>query len=734
MKLPNRNIDIKNFDQVERLIRYIEKTGYASIDFETNGKPINHPDFKPTILGFSFQPGVSYVLPLAHKESCFKKDWLLVLKMFQARVFENMAITKVAWNLKFEQKILMHYGINLSGRLFDAMIAKYMLDETRPNDLKAMVKRFLPDFSDYEEEVDVIARKMGWEHVPIKTLSPYCGLDCDLTLRLMFYYEPKLMKSGLYKLYRNLLMQASTVLAKSEYKGYNIDTELLDKLVVEYAKKIELNELKLRKHKALRRFEKRLKRRRIKVAIEKLNEEIEAIRKEGKPNAQRLISGREEKISRLIAGEFTTNKDRKLDEAFNFNSPQQVRDFFFYSPVGFKFPILKYTDNEDNPQPSTDEETLLKLKKYDKTGFIDQLLDHRELSKLYSTYIIGIKEKLTPDNKLHATYLIHGTVTGRLSCVEPNIQNIPRGTTAGDIKKFFIAAPGRVILQLDYAQAELRVMAEMANETSMIEAFRKGLDIHTATACKKYGADPIEVSKILKDEKHKDYTLWSKRRKQAKTINFGIIYCQGAPALAESLSEPAKDGKPAIVVTKEQAAQFLKEFDETFPRVARFIKRQQEKAYEQGYVKTLFGRKRRLPDLYLDLVPYVDKWGNHKKKKHFKTMEAERQAVNAPVQGTATDYALFSSVLIDEILTEKYKHWGCQQIYTVHDSIGFYIKPEYVHEAVALFDKIVQNPQTKKWFGFEMTKVKMLADFEVGMNWKDLKKYNKEINYTKLAA
>lgn len=732
--MKNKNIDITSIGQIERLISYIEKTGYASIDFETNGMPINHPEFKPTILGFSFQPGISYVLPLAHGESCFKKDWLTVLKMFDERVFSNLNIVKVAWNLKFEQKILMHYGITLRGRLFDAMLAKYMLDETRPNDLKDMVRRFIPEFSSYEDAVDVIARKVGWGNVPIKTLSPYCGLDCDLTLRLMYFFEPKLIKSKLYKLYRNLLMQASTVLAKSEYNGYCVDVPFLDKLVKEYAKKIELNELKLRKHKALRRFEKRQKRARIQLAIDDLQEDIDQIKKEKKGNWQRLISTRQEKISKLIAGEFTTNKDRKLDEPFNFNSPPQVREFFF-TRKGLGLPILKRTDSNE---PSTDEETLLKLKKYDDSGLIDELLKHRELSKLYSTYIVGIKEKVTPDNKLHATYLIHGTVTGRLSCVAPNIQNIPRGTTAADIKKFFIAPKGYVILQLDYAQAELRVMAEMANETSMIEAFRKGHDIHTATACKKYKVDYEIVAKILKDEKHKDYTTWSKRRKQAKTINFGIIYCQGAPALAESLSEPAKDGKPAIIVTKEEAAQFLREFDETFPRVARFIKNQQKKAYEKGYVKTLFGRKRRLPDLYLPLVTRMSKDGREFKAKHGLTMEAERQAVNAPVQGTATDYALFSSVLIDELLSNKeYKHWGCHQVYTVHDSIGFYIKPQYVHEAVALFDKIVQNPQTKKYFGFEMTKVKMLADFEVGVNWKELEKYKKENDYKtkfKLAA
>lgn len=334
-------------------------------------------------------------------------------------------------------------------------------------------------------------------------------------------------------------------------------------------------------------------------------------------------------------------------------------------------------------------------------------------SKIKSIKLIGKQMVYDLSVENDHSFIANGIVVH--NCVAPNIQNIPRGHTAGDIKKFFIAPKGYVILQLDYAQAELRVMAEMANETSMIEAFATDKDIHTATACKKYGADYDMVSKILKDATHKDNATWTKRRKQAKTINFGIIYCQGPKALAESLSEPAKDGKPAIVVTKEQAAQFLKDFDRDFPRVNKFIAKQQRLAREQGFVRTMFGRKRRLPDLYSPIDGL--------------RMEAERQAVNAPVQGTASDFALLSSVLIEQYKDPK---WKCHQIYTVHDSIGFYILPQYVHEAVTLFSKIVQNPQTKRWFGFEMKKVKMLADFEVGLTWRDLSKYSPSEDYTKL--
>lgn len=423
--LTNKFILIESLDQVNTLIKYIQKTGYASIDFETNGEQINSDNFFPTILGFSFQPGVTYILPLGHKEApkWLRKGWVEVLHMFNEPVFKNPKVTKVAWNLKFEQKILMRYGITLEGRLFDAMLAKYMLDETRPNDLKSIVRRFIPDFSDYEDKVEFIANKVGWANVDLNTLSEYCALDCDLTLRLMNFFEPKLIKAGLYKLFRNLLMSASGVLARSEYRGYSINEELLDSLIIKYRQMIDENEVELRKNKVLVRFEKKQKKERIENAIAEIQEEIDKIEEEGKPNAAKLISAREEKISRMIAGNMQNNKEKALMEPFNFSSPKQVKELFF-TKKGFGFTPIKFTGSGE---ASTDEETLLKLKPYDGYGFIEKLLRSRELEKLYSTYLVGIKDKLVK-GKLHATYLIHGTVSGRLSCLSgDSIINTEKG-------------------------------------------------------------------------------------------------------------------------------------------------------------------------------------------------------------------------------------------------------------------------------------------------------------------
>lgn len=721
--MPSKFKIIKTLEQVKRVIRYCKKTKYCSHDFETSGGSFANPLEYPTIIGISFQPGSAYIIPLGHKDSPFKDNFPEILQLLSKELFENENIIKVAWNMKFEHKWLMRYNCNYKGRCFDGMLAKYILDEERPNDLKSMVDRFYPEFQGYEDKSRLLASKYGWANIPLKPLSKYCALDCDLTLRLMIYFEDKLIKANLYNVFRNLLMPASIVLAESEFNGIDIDVKYLDHLVVTYAEKIRLNELELRNHKKLKKFERLNKELKIQSLINQVKNEIRSLEESDKPNAERLISSREEKISRYIAGEFTTNKEKKFIEPFNFNSPSQLIELFYKSESGFKFPIIAFTKDkfkQDTTTPSTAEETLVKLKQFDKAGFIEKLLTHRGLSKLHSTYMVGTRAMVTPDNKVHANFKIHGTVTGRLSCSDPNLQNIPRDTTSSDIKKMFIAPKGKLILQIDYSQAELRVMAEAANDKAMIEWFNTGKDIHLASACKKYNVPYEEALEIYSNEEHKDFTTWKKRRKQAKTINFGIIYCQTAKKLAESLSEPAKDGKPALVVSQGEAQKFLDQFNKDFPAVIRFMKTQKEKAYTDGYVKTFFGRKRRLPNIH------DDNMGTR--------MEAERQSVNAPIQGTASDFALFSSILIREYIIRNNKEkWGLKQIYTVHDSLGYIIKPEYIHEAVPVINKICENPQTHRWFNFKMEKVNMAVDFEISLrSWGELTKYNPTADYANL--
>ena len=215
--MPSQFKIIKNEKQLDRLIKYCKQTGYASIDFETSGHPFQSSLGYPTILGISFQPGSAYIVPLGHFDSVFKDDYERILKKIGKELISNPDIIKIAWNLKFEMKWFLRYGITMEGRLFDGMLAKYLLNEERPNDLKSMVRRYLPEFASYEDEYE--GSHLPWDQKPLRGLSEYCAKDCDLTFRLMLFFEGKLIKHNFYPLFRNMLMMATKVLAESEFRG-----------------------------------------------------------------------------------------------------------------------------------------------------------------------------------------------------------------------------------------------------------------------------------------------------------------------------------------------------------------------------------------------------------------------------------------------------------------------------------------------------------------------------------
>ena len=725
METPN-NIHriVTTWKEVHELVKYCKQTGYCSSDFETTGTNAMYPQSKPTVLGVSFQPGSSWIIPLAHKESPFK-DWIRVLKYFGREVIENPKITKVGQNIKFEMNWWNKYGIKMVGRVFDTMLAKYLLDEERPHGLKEMVARFLPEYAGYDlpgkpgEKATIEKVIEFWSNVPLKTLAQYCGLDSDLTLRLWIFFERRLIDNGFYQLFRNMMMMASRVLSEAEWRGMEIDTAYLKDLKGVYAEKIEACETRLRSNPKILIFEKQRIKRIKRAMIEELLAEIKDIQKEN-PQAK-TIKTRQDKINLITSGinlHLLPGKAREQLEPINFGSQKQMVELLFTDPHGFKFDIIRYTvdkkTKKETDNPSTDESVLEELKLQDESGFINNLLELRGLTTLNNTFIVGMWERLYSTNKVHGSFLLHGTVTGRLSSRNPNLQNIPREATSSDIKRMFVAPKGKVVLQVDYSQAELRVLAAAAKEETMMEWFATGKDVHLASACMKYNKDYADIIKIYKDESHKDYKLWVVRRKQAKTINFGIVYGQTSKKLAISLS--TDDHK----VSLEEAQQFLDDFNEQFPRIAKFIKKQQALAKKQGFVYNLFGRKRRLPNVD------SENWG--------KKAEALRQAINAPIQGAASDFALFSSILIREAILFGAMPKSLEQVGTVHDSLIFYIDPADLATAVPMIYNICRNPETKTWFNFEIKGIEMQVDFEVGSTWGKVKRYEQGADYSLLAA
>jgi len=716
--MPSNYKIITSKKELLHLIEACKDTKNASVDFETNGEPFYNPTSYPTILGVSYQPGSSIIIPLGHKDSEFKDNYQSSLIHFGKQVIENPEINKVAWNTQFEYCWFSKYGITMRGLVDDAMLAKYILDEDRPMGLKEQVSRYLPEFAGYDLKgqpspkagVDRISQ--FWSNVDLNELSKYCGLDCDNTLRLMIFYYDKLRKNDLYKLYRNMLTMGVRVLSESKMRGIEVNKPYLKDLDITYVKKLDRLDKKMRALPKINKFEKILVNQRIEKEVSKIEQEIIDLRdgiklvhkddREKETNrVSKLVATREKNIDKLYAREFTTNKHLKLLEPINFNSPPQLRELFF-TKEGFK---LKSLESTDTGEPSTAEEVLLKLQEKDKSGFIKKLLKFRGLVKLHSTYIVGILNKLSTDNKIHADFLLHGTVTGRLSSRNPNMQNIPRGTTASDIKPMFIVPEGYLLLQLDYSQAELRVMAAQAGETNMIKWFKDGRDIHLATACDMNSWDYNERLLYLKDENHKKHTQTVVGRKYAKTINFGIIYGQGDDKLSEGMG-----------VSKVEATEYKKEYFRRFPKIKEFINKQKIKAHKQGYVTNVFGRRRRL-------------WNALNSPNKWEVAEAERQSVNAPIQGAASDYTLFSSILIwEQCRYGKIPYMP--QVYTVHDSLGYYVKPENLHKIIPILTSICNNPETMEWFGFQIDDVTMQVDFEVSeKNWFELRNYNKDTDY-----
>lgn len=425
---------LENEQQLDMLIDACKKTGYASVDFETTGNRIYNNDFYPTILGVCFEPGRAGVIPLGHFDSKFKKSWKTKLQKFGEEVIANENIVKVAWNAKFDMQVFHKYGIFHKGRLFDGMLAKYVLDEAKPNDLKSMVRRFLPKFGDYEEDYE--GCNLPWDQKPLLGLSQYCAIDTDMCLRLFLFFEKKMMDKKFYHLFRNLIMPASNLLTKVETRGQRLDKEWHGKLMEEYPRRILEAETKVRALKKVKRFEKSLIQQRLDKAISKIEEEIRESKKVIKTSddsrkiasAERSIKNREEKIARLMAGEFNTKSEKAIIEPINFGSASQMTQLLFTDPKGFKFPVVKYTqkDKRDTDNPSSSEAVLLELQKIDKTGFIDTLLELRGLKQINNMFVKGFANLVQDDGRLHPKFNIHGTRTGRLSSADPNSQQLPR--------------------------------------------------------------------------------------------------------------------------------------------------------------------------------------------------------------------------------------------------------------------------------------------------------------------
>ena len=476
-----------------------------------------------------------------------------------------------------------------------------------------------------------------------------------------------------------------------------LDREFNNQLLETYKPKIDAARQAIYDLPRVKKFEKKYNQEKIDKYIQSIEAELEEL-DYNDPKDKRKIVSREQKISNIKAGIFTTKKEQELIRPINLGSSVDL-PALMYSEEGFHFEVIK---NNESGKPSTDEETLtnlrLTVKKPDspKAIFLDRLLELRGLEKMYKTYIEGWNEKVQDDDRLHGRFLIHGTTSGRLSSAEPNAQQIPKTSVDPNIKLQLKAPKGTLYIASDFSQAELRIMAHLSGDETYLNAFNSGQDPHLAIAATKYHIPYEEALKIYEDENHPEHKIWKVRRKQAKQIAFGLIYGIGAKLLAVKLSDP----KSGIIVTPEEAQKEMDIFFGQHPKLKTFLKKQEKFLRKNGHLVSLFGRKRRLPQIY----------SNDKGEEAY----ALRLALNFPCQSAASDMCLFGSILIYYLMRQG-KLPSTKSVCLVHDANYQITKPENINIwSIYEMWQIYRNPLTKPYFGFQIDDVTMDMEFVIG--------------------
>lgn len=548
-------------------------------------------------LSFSVEEFKAFYIPVPENREEAQK----VVDIFKP-VYENPEIIKVGQNIKYDLEVLANYGVNLSGPMFDTMIAHYLIQPELRHNMDYMAEAYL----NYQTiHIDELIGPKGKKQKSMRDLSPanvyeYAAEDADVTLRLKNVLEPKLKEAGVEKLFYEIEMPLVPVLAEMEMHGVRIDTDSLKETSAMFTAR--MNELEKRIYE--------------------------------------------------LAG-----------EEFNIASPKQVGEILFG-----KMKIVEKPKKTKTGQYVTSEEVLQQLK--GKSEIIGNILAHRGLKKLLGTYVDALPKLINKrTGRIHTSFNQTVTATGRLSSSDPNLQNIPvRGEDGKEIRKAFIPEPGCMFFSADYSQIELRVMAHLSSDSNMIEAFREGYDIHAATAAKIYNET---IDSVTRDQ-----------RTKAKRANFGIIYGITVFGLAERLN-----------ISRDEAKQLIDGYFATFPGVHEYMEQAKETARDNGFVETLFGRRRYLADIN----------SRNATVRGF----AERNAINAPIQGTAADIIKVAMIRIhNRFKTEGIKS---KMILQVHDELNFSVLPEEKEKVERIVIEEMQG-------AFAM-QVPLTADSGWGTNW-----------------
>ena len=586
---------VENEEELRQLCDFFITKKSVSIDTETTSTDA----ISAELVGLSFsveEKKAFYVAVPANYEEALK-----IVQIFKP-LYESDKIMKIGQNIKYDYEVLTRYGVTLQGKMFDTMIAHYLIQPELHHNMDYMAETLLGYQTIHIEE---LLGPKGKKQKNMRDLSPtdiyeYAAEDADITLRLKNVLEPRLKELGVEELFWNIEMPLVRVLADMELNGVCLDTEALQDTS--------------------------------KIFTERMKQYEQEIYKE--------------------AG-----------EEFNISSPKQVGDILFG-----KLQIMDKPKKTKTGQYVTSEEVLQSLES--KSPIVRNILNYRGIKKLLSTYIDALPKLINPrTGHIHTSFNQALTATGRLSSSDPNLQNIPVRTDDGkEIRKCFIPEDGCLFFSADYSQIELRIMAHLSEDENMMEAFREGHDIHRATAAKIWHVDIDKVTDA--------------QRKKAKQANFGIIYGITTYGLAQRMDIPNGEAK-----------ELIEGYFRTFPKVQAYMEHAKEVARAKGYAETLFHRRRYLADIN----------SRNATVRGF----AERNAINAPIQGTEADIIKVAMVRI----WERFKKEGIRSkmILQVHDELNFSVFPEEREQVESIVIEEMQNAYPLN--------VPLIADAGWGKNW-----------------
>ncbi len=586
---------IESVEEMRRICDFLLTFENLVLDTETTS--VNAIDAKLVGFSFSVEKGKAFyvAVPLDAEKA------QSIVEIFRP-LFENGKIRKIGQNIKYDIQVLRNYGINVSGELFDTMIAHYLINPELQHGMDYMAETMLHYRTIHIEELIGPAGKQqkSMSDLPPTLVYEYACEDADVTMRLYDILKPQIADNGMEQLFYEIEMPLIYVLADMEYNGVVLDLKTLGETSIIFTERMR---------------------------------EIE------------------HQIYELAG------------HSFNISSPRQVGDVLFG-----EMKIVDKPKKTKTGQFVTSEEEL--QKHASKHEIIRKILDYRGLKKLIGTYVDALPQLVNPHTgHIHTSFNQAVTATGRLSSSNPNLQNIPvRGEDGKEIRKCFIPEAGCKFFSADYSQIELRVMAHLSEDENMIHAFENGLDIHASTAAKVYKKD---IADVTRDE-----------RTKAKRANFGIIYGITTWGLAERL-----------LIDRSEAKALMDGYFETFPRVKDYMERAKEEARQNGYVETFFHRRRYLPDIN----------SANATVRGF----AERNAINAPIQGSAADIIKLAMVRIfkrfnDEGIRSK-------MILQVHDELNFSVFPDEEEKV----ERIVMEEMQ----GAYKLRVPLVADCGWGDNW-----------------